>query len=183
MERPVATQTGPGEAERWPLQILTGTAIGAPVKWALHGKTALITGGTRCIRCAVAEELAALGSRPPCTRGPGRRQSLGSTSRRVRQGPGGSATSPCGTSGTTCSVRSPTTSVASLTSLQYVQQLSVAEMRMLRWFCGHTRRDKEGIESGTKRQDRGGTYRGEVDSTSVEMVWTCTTETSRGAGA
>jgi len=50
MERPVATQTGPGEAERWPLQILTGIAIEAPVRWALHGKMALVTGGTRRIR-------------------------------------------------------------------------------------------------------------------------------------
>ena len=25
---------------------------------------------------------------------------------------------------------------------RHVQQLSVAEMRMLRWFCGHTRRDR-----------------------------------------
>ena len=28
-----------------------------------------------------------------------------------------------------------------LTKRRHVQQLSVAEMRMLRWFCGHTRRD------------------------------------------
>jgi len=28
------------------------------------------------------------------------------------------------------------------TKRRYVQQLSVAEMRMLRWFCGHTRRDR-----------------------------------------
>ncbi|PUZ69516.1 hypothetical protein GQ55_2G114900 [Panicum hallii var. hallii] len=28
------------------------------------------------------------------------------------------------------------------TKRRHVQQLSVAEMRMLRWFCGHTRRDK-----------------------------------------
>ncbi|XP_039786746.1 tropinone reductase 2-like [Panicum virgatum] len=48
--------------------------IGVPVRWALHGKMALVTGGTRRIRCAVAEELAALGSGPPCTCGPGRRQ-------------------------------------------------------------------------------------------------------------
>ncbi|KAG2565692.1 hypothetical protein PVAP13_7NG133217 [Panicum virgatum] len=28
------------------------------------------------------------------------------------------------------------------TKTRHVQQLSVAEMRMLRWFCGHTRRDR-----------------------------------------
>jgi hypothetical protein len=28
------------------------------------------------------------------------------------------------------------------TKRQHVQQLSVAEMRMLRWICGHTRRDQ-----------------------------------------
>ena len=34
------------------------------------------------------------------------------------------------------------------TKRRHVQQLSVAEMRMLRWMCGHTRRDQvrnEGI--------------------------------------
>src|SRR6187551_457448 len=28
------------------------------------------------------------------------------------------------------------------TKRRHIQQLSVAEMRMLRWFCGHTRRDR-----------------------------------------
>jgi hypothetical protein len=28
------------------------------------------------------------------------------------------------------------------TKRRYVQQLSVAKMRMLRWICGHTRRDQ-----------------------------------------
>jgi hypothetical protein len=28
------------------------------------------------------------------------------------------------------------------TKRQHVQKLSVAEMRMLRWICGHTRRDR-----------------------------------------
>jgi hypothetical protein len=28
------------------------------------------------------------------------------------------------------------------TKRRHVQQLSVAEMRMLRWFCGYTRRDR-----------------------------------------
>jgi hypothetical protein len=28
------------------------------------------------------------------------------------------------------------------TKRRHVQQLSVAEMRMLRWICGHTRRDR-----------------------------------------
>jgi hypothetical protein len=29
-----------------------------------------------------------------------------------------------------------------LTKRRHIQQLSVVEMRMLRWFCGHTRRDR-----------------------------------------
>ena len=28
------------------------------------------------------------------------------------------------------------------TKRQHVQQISVAEIRMLRWICGHTRRDR-----------------------------------------
>uniref|UniRef100_A0A0A9BEX3 Uncharacterized protein n=1 Tax=Arundo donax TaxID=35708 RepID=A0A0A9BEX3_ARUDO len=31
------------------------------------------------------------------------------------------------------------------TKRRYIQQLSVAEIRMLRWICGHTRKDGSGM--------------------------------------
>src|SRR6185437_1368373 len=37
------------------------------------------------------------------------------------------------------------------TKRRHVQKLSVAEMRMLRWFCGHTRRDRVRNEAIRKR--------------------------------
>ena len=37
------------------------------------------------------------------------------------------------------------------TKRRHEQQLSVAEMRMLRWFCGHTRRDRVRTETIRER--------------------------------
>jgi hypothetical protein len=48
-------------------------------------------------------------------------------------------------------------------------------MRMLRWCCGHTRRDR--VRNDDIR-DRVGVALIEIDSTLVEMVWTCSTEAS-----
>jgi hypothetical protein len=43
---------------------------------------------------------------------------------------------------------------------RYVQQLNVAEMHMLQWICGHTRRDC--VRNVDMREIRGGTSRGEA---------------------
>ena len=68
------------------------------------------------------------------------------------------------------------------TKRRHVQHISVAEMRMLRWICGHTRRDR--VRNDDIR-DRLGVVPIEekLVLTPVEMVWTCPTETSRGTGA
>ena len=68
------------------------------------------------------------------------------------------------------------------TKRQHAQQISVAEMHMLHWICGHTRRDR--VQNDDIR-DRLGVEPIEEKAcpTPVEMVWTCPTETSRGTGA
>jgi hypothetical protein len=61
------------------------------------------------------------------------------------------------------------------TKRRHVQQLSVAEMRMLRWICGHTRRDR--VRNNDIRERLG---MSPVEEKLVQMVWTCATE-ARGA--
>ena len=68
------------------------------------------------------------------------------------------------------------------TKRRHIQQLSVAEMCMSRWICGHTRRDR--VRNDDIR-DRLGVAPIEKKTcpTPVEMVWTCATETFRCTGA
>ena len=54
------------------------------------------------------------------------------------------------------------------------KKLSVAEMRMLRWFVRHTRRDRVRNED---IRDRVGVAPIE-EKASAEMVWTCPTKAS-----
>jgi hypothetical protein len=63
----------------------------------------------------------------------------------------------------------------------HVQQLSVAEMRMLWWICGNTRRDR--VRNDDIRETGGGTSRGEACATSSEMVWTYPTEAGGGTSS
>jgi hypothetical protein len=64
------------------------------------------------------------------------------------------------------------------TKRRHVQQLGVAEMRMLRWMCGHTRRDRV---QNDDIQDRVGvsTDCREACPASFKMVWAYSTEASR----
>ena len=67
------------------------------------------------------------------------------------------------------------------TKRRHVQQISVVEMRMLRWICCHTRRDR--IRNDDIRDKLGvAPIEKKACPTPVEMVWTCPTETSRGTG-
>jgi hypothetical protein len=66
------------------------------------------------------------------------------------------------------------------TKRRHVQQLSVAEMRMLRWICGSTRKDR--VRNDDIREG-GGTSRGEVHAISFEMVWTYPTEAGGGTSS
>ena len=67
------------------------------------------------------------------------------------------------------------------TKRRHIQQLSVAEMRMLRWICGHTRRDR--VRNDDIR-DRLGVAPIEEKLVQHRLRWFGhVTETSRGTGA
>ena len=64
------------------------------------------------------------------------------------------------------------------TKRQHVQKISIAEMRMLHWSCGHTRRDR--IRNEDIREKLGVAP---IDSPiPLEMVWTYPTFANNGAG-
>jgi hypothetical protein len=60
------------------------------------------------------------------------------------------------------------------TKTQHVQQLSVVEMCMLLWICGHIKRDR--VRNDDVGEIRSGTSLGESCATSLEIVWTYPTE-------
>ena len=68
------------------------------------------------------------------------------------------------------------------TKIRHVQQLSIAEMRMLRWIYNHTRMDRVWNDDIC---DRLGVVSIEekLVSTSVEVVWPCPSKTSRDTSA
>ena len=68
------------------------------------------------------------------------------------------------------------------TKRRHVQQLSIAEIRMLRWICGHTRMDR--VRNDDIRDRLGiAPIEKKAYPTPAEMVWTCPTETTRGTSA
>ena len=65
------------------------------------------------------------------------------------------------------------------TKIQHVQQLSVAEMRILRWICGHTRIDRV-RNDGIRDRLEVVPIEEKLVQPSIEVVWPCPKETSRG---
>ena len=66
------------------------------------------------------------------------------------------------------------------TKIRYVQQLSVAEIRMLQWICGHTRMDRVWNDD---IRDRLEVALRKAYPTSVEVDWSCPNEASRDTSA
>ena len=68
------------------------------------------------------------------------------------------------------------------TKIRHFQQLSVTEMHMLRWICGHTRMDRVRNDDICDRLEVAPIEK-KACPTSVEVVWPCPKETSRGTSA